>query len=250
MTESRRVLVTGASRGIGRAIAERLLAQGCSVTAVARDEARLSTLVGADALPWDLRAPASMIAEAWDAFGPVDGLVHAAGVADHQALAEVTDAQMTAAFDLHVRAPLRLMQDWVARLRTTGAAGSAVFLTSTLASRPAPTTSVYAASKAALEAFVRTWAQELATHGIRVNAVAPGVVDTDMVRALRVAPGDAPPAEEVPARVDAQLRALAALHPLGRLGTPEEVAETVLHVLQARWMTGSVITLDGGLTAG
>ncbi|MFK7989894.1 MAG: SDR family NAD(P)-dependent oxidoreductase [Sandaracinaceae bacterium] len=244
-----RVLVTGASRGIGRAIAERLLAQGRPVTAVARDEARLSTLSGADALAWDLRTPDGVVARAWDDFGPIEGVVYAAGLAEHQRLEHVTEAQLAAALDVHVRAPLRLMQDWVPRLRPS--AGSAVFVTSTLASRPAPTTSVYAASKAALEAFVRTWAQELAPDGIRVNAVAPGVVDTDMVRALRLDPNaPAPSPDAVPGLVAEQLRGLSELHPLGRLGTADEVAQTVVHVLDAAWMTGSVVTLDGGLTAG
>ncbi len=243
------IVITGASRGIGRAVAERLILNGRAVTAVARDAARLATLNGADVLRWDLREPAGMVRCAWEEFGPFEGLVFAAGVADHQALADVTEAQLTAALDLHVRAPLQLAQDWVARLREDGRTGSAVFLTSTLASRPAPATSVYAASKAALEAFVRTWAQELAPEGIRVNAVAPGVVDTDMVRALRSGP---PPADAVALEeaVRAQLADLASLHPLGRLGTPDEVAATVLHALDAAWMTGSVITLDGGLTAG
>ena len=122
-------------------------------------------------------------------------------------------------------------------------------LSSTLAMRPAPTTIAYAASKAALIAMVKAAALELAPDGIRVNAVAPGVVETDMTRALRLAPGEPMPlGEEHEARVAAQLDALRRLHPLGRLGTPEEIAEAITFVLDAAWATGSVLTIDGGLT--
>src|SRR5690606_16637015 len=114
--------------------------------------------------------------------------------------------------------------------------------------RPAPSTVGYAGTKAALEATTRGLAKELSARAIRVNAVAPGVVDTDMVRQPRVAPGTrAPEGAERERLVAEQLEALAYLHPLGRLGTAEEVAELIVQVLDAEWMTGSVVTLDGGL---
>lgn len=248
---SGRVLVTGASRGIGRAVAERLVSAGRPVTAVARDASRLAMLDGANPLVWDLQSPEGLVEEAWRRFGAFGAVVHAAGLAEHRALEGITAPQLERAMGLHVAAPLQLMQAWTALLRQERMGGSAVFLSSTLASRPAPTTAVYAASKAALEAMVRVWAQELAAEGIRVNAVAPGVVDTDMVRVLRLAPGEPmPPEPERARRIEQQLGALASLHPLGRLGTPDEVASTVVHTLDAAWMTGSVVTVDGGLSAG
>jgi 3-oxoacyl-[acyl-carrier protein] reductase len=249
-----RVLVTGASRGIGRAIAERLLEEGRGVALVARDEALLDELAArwprARVVLADLRVD-DAVARACDALGGLDGLVHAAGVAPHAALEAITDAELEATWALHVRAPLRLMQQLAAHLRAAGRPGSMVHVASTLALRPAPGTLAYSASKAALVAMTRAAALELAPHGVRVNAVAPGVVDTEMVRALRLAPGEPEPrGAERARRLDEQLDSLRRLHPLGRLGTPAEVAGAVSYLLDAEWATGSVLTLDGGLTAG
>jgi len=84
-----------------------------------------------------------------------------------------------------------------------------------------------------------------------VNAVSPGVCDTAMTRALRLAPGEPmPQGAELEARVGEQLDELRGLHPLGRLGTPEEIAEAALYLLAAEWTTGAILTVDGGLTAG
>ena len=143
-------------------------------------------------------------------------------------------------------APVLLVQAAVPRLRESG--GSVVLVSSTLAQRPAPHTLGYAMSKAALEVATKVLAAELAPS-VRVNAVAPGVVDTAMVRQLRLTPHEPPPPETERAdRIEAQLASLRALHPLG-LGLPADVARAVLQLLTARWMTGSVLTLDGGLTA-
>ena len=84
-----------------------------------------------------------------------------------------------------------------------------------------------------------------------MNAIAPGVVETDMLRVVRTAPGEAPPAAaDVAQRLAEQLEALRALHPLGRLGRPEEIAETALYLLRAPFVTGTVVTVDGGLLLG
>jgi NAD(P)-dependent dehydrogenase (short-subunit alcohol dehydrogenase family) len=122
--------------------------------------------------------------------------------------------------------------------------GAMVVVASTLATHTATGTAAYAASKAALVAAARTFARELAPT-VRVNVVAPGVVDTDMVRAPRrpLAPGEV--REDV---VRAELATLRALHPLARLGTPDDVAAAVQYLLEAAWVTGSVLTVDGGLT--
>jgi len=112
----------------------------------------------------------------------------------------------------------------------------------------APFTAVYAATKAGLNALTRTLALELAPHGIRVNAVLPGGVDTDMLRAPRLRPGEALGEAEISERVESQLAALRALHPLGRLGTPAEVASVIVATLDQAWQTGSLITIDGGLS--
>jgi NAD(P)-dependent dehydrogenase (short-subunit alcohol dehydrogenase family) len=104
-----------------------------------------------------------------------------------------------------------------------------VSVSSTLASRTAPNTLAYGASKAALDQAMRTLALELAPHAIRVSVVSPGIVETPMTAAR-------------------DLDRLRALHPIGRLGKPEDVAQAVLYLLDADWATGTTLIVDGGLT--
>jgi len=221
-------LVTGASRGIGRAVAERLLARGDAVVLLARDEARLHEVAGgrAPVLVADLVEDPDVVDAAAALAGSLRGIVHAAGVAWHAPVPDITDAQIEQMHRLHFVAPLKMAQAFARR----GAGGAIVHVSSTLGRRPAPGRAVYAATKAALDSLTRTLALELAPLGVRVNAVAPGVVATDMTR-------------------DLDLDALAALHPLG-LGAVDDVADAVLYLLDARWATGTILTVDGGLTAG
>jgi NAD(P)-dependent dehydrogenase (short-subunit alcohol dehydrogenase family) len=121
--------------------------------------------------------------------------------------------------------------------------GCIVLVASTLALGPAPLTTAYAASKAALISAARSLALELGPRGVCVNAVAPGVVDTDMVRNLRPRADGAPHPEPERALAE-QLEALRKLHLLGRLGRPQDV------LLCAPYVTGSVLTVDGGLLLG
>ncbi|MCA9605310.1 MAG: SDR family oxidoreductase [Myxococcales bacterium] len=224
------IVVTGASRGIGRAVAERLLDAGRPCVLVARDRARLEEVakgrVHAYPLVRDLIEEPEVVEAAAAVAGELGGLVHAAGVALHAPLEGITLAQLDAMHRLHVVAPLVMAQAFARR----GAPGAIVNVASTLGLRPAAGRLAYAATKAALISMTRTLALELADRSIRVNAVAPGVVDTDMVRGM-------------------DLEALAALHPLG-LGTPADVAGAILFLLDAPWVTGTILTIDGGLTAG
>jgi NAD(P)-dependent dehydrogenase (short-subunit alcohol dehydrogenase family) len=261
---TRRVLVTGGGTGIGRAVAERLLAAGGRVAVAGRRAGPLEALAAAHpgraaALPCDLADAAergALLARAAEALGgPLDGLVHCAGVAHHRPLGtgpadaprqELPEAELRVQLELNLVAPLRLGEQALGLLAPGGAV---VLVASTLAHRPVETSAVYSASKAGLLSVMRSLALAGAPRGLRVNAVSPGVVDTDMVRALRLAPGEAPPGEEGErqARVQAQLAGLAALHPLGRLGLPGEVAGAVVHLLGAPWTTGAELVIDGGL---
>jgi 3-oxoacyl-[acyl-carrier protein] reductase len=224
----KKILVTGASRGIGRAVAERLLAEGREVAGCARDAGKLAE-IGVVPVIADLEDAHGVIDRAADALGGLDAVVHAAGVAKHAPFEATDERELERAWALHVRAAFRLTRDAAARWRAQGKGGSIVHVASTLALAPAPETLAYAASKAALISLAKTAALELAPHAIRVNVVAPGIVDTDMIRGR-----------------DAE--ALRALHPLGRLGTAREVADAIVYLLDAAWCTGTVLTIDGGLS--
>jgi 3-oxoacyl-[acyl-carrier protein] reductase len=155
-------------------------------------------------------------------------LVNCAGVVRYGSIGTVGRGELVEQLAVNVVAPFLIAQS-AARYMTHG--GAIVQVASTLGVRPAPGTAAYAASKAALLSLTRSFAQELAPRGVRVNAVVPGVVDTDMVRGR-------------------DLEALRALHPLGRLGTPGDVAEAVVWLLGAEWVTGAEVVVDGGLLVG
>lgn len=237
----KRFLVTGASRGIGRALTEQLLEAGCHVAAVARDIASLDALVResdgrAVALAADLTRVSEVeqvLARAVSGIGAIDALVACAGVARHRPLSEIDAAHIDEYHALHVRAPHLLARDLAAHLRGRNARGAIVFVSSTLAQKGVPHTSAYAASKGALLSLTRSLAVELAPL-IRVSCVVPGAIDTDMIRASRS--GD-------------EVERLAALHPLGRLGHADEIADAIRYLLDAKFATGTVLTIDGGITA-
>jgi NAD(P)-dependent dehydrogenase (short-subunit alcohol dehydrogenase family) len=248
------VVVTGASRGIGRAIAEAILARGGKVVAIARDREALGALeasspgrlLGLSADLQDLDALTGLASRAIAAFGHVDGLVNCAGIAKYEPVGAIQLASVEAQFAVNLVAPLLLSQALGKHLGERG--GAIVNVSSTLSDRVAQNTVVYAASKAALNTATKGLALELAPAGVRVNAVLPGGVETDMLRAPRLRPGETLGPGEIEARVKSQLSGLAALHPLGRLGTPEEVAAVVIGVLDQTWQTGSLVTIDGGLS--
>lgn len=252
-TGTRRVLVTGGGSGIGRAVASRLVAAGGRVALLGRRPGPLEEMARAHpgavlALPCDLADPTArsgVVARARELLGGLDGLVHCAGQVVHQPLGHIDEAALRSQLEINLVAPLRLGEE---ALRELEPGGAMVFVSSTLAERPIRTSAVYSAGKAGLHALVKVLALEGARRGVRVNVVAPGVVDSEMVRVPRLEPGEPEPStKERESRIAAQLEFLRTLHPLGRLGEPEDVAEAVLHLLGAPWTTGSVLTVDGGL---
>ncbi len=250
-----RVIVTGATRGIGRAVAVAILARGGRVIAVGRDRQRLDALVeGAadrlvplEAALEDTDQLGGIVQSAVDAFGGIDGLVNCAGIAQYARVGAIERESIDQQLRVNLVAPLVLTQLVAAAFGNDG--GAIVNVSSTLSLHGVEGTAVYAATKAALNSITQTLALELAPRQIRVNAVLPGVVDTDMVRAPRLRPGEpAPTGPELQARVDAQLEALRVRHPLGRLGTPGDVAQVIVDLLDRPWQTGSLVTIDGGLS--
>jgi NAD(P)-dependent dehydrogenase (short-subunit alcohol dehydrogenase family) len=175
-------------------------------------------------------------------------LVNCAGIVLYEPVGAIGLESAESQLRVNFVAPLLLSQAVAERMRGRG--GAIVNVSSTLAERVAPSTAVYAASKAALNTLTKSLALELASAGIRVNAVLAGGVDTDMLRIPRLRPGESLTQVEIDKRVESQLAALQALHPLGRLGKPEEVAAVILALLDQPWQTGSLVTIDGGLSIG
>jgi short-subunit dehydrogenase len=182
------VLVTGASRGIGRATAELLAARGARVVAVARDEVALRELAdrtGATPLTADLRDPgasADVVRRARDAHGRLDGVVANAGIGHAGAVADMTDEQVAALVDVNVRGTFLLAR--AAAQALTEQAGDRrrrgiVFVTSIAGAVGVPGESVYSATKAAVESLAAVLREELRPVGVGVSTVLPGVVDTE-----------------------------------------------------------------------
>jgi len=240
----RRVLISGASSGIGFATARLLAGEGAEVCLVARDHERLRAAVDAiGPAAWpvscDLADPASVAALA-DAVGSrwsaLDGLVNNAGIAPMAAVDDTTTEVWNETFDVNVRGPFLLCRE-LGPLLHGGRLPSVVNVSSTLAERAIPGMAAYNASKAALNQLTRSLALEWAPV-VRVNAVMPAVVDTP-IHALR---GMTPE----------QVHEMDGMHPLGRIGQPEDVASLIVFLLSdaSSWMTGTVIPVDGGVMAG
>ena len=231
-----RVLVTGAAGGIGGAVARRLAEAG--VTVVATD-LRGDGLVEADIASEAGRA--AIVAACGDGIG---GIVHAAGIIDPCGWREIDEAGFARILAVNAIAPFLLTRALLPRM---AAGGSIVLLGSIAARRAAPDTAAYAASKAALGSLGATLAQALAGSGIRVNVLAPGLIDTGLTRGLdgRLATARG----STPAEVAASRQAAV---PVGRAGTVDEVADACLYLLsrQASYVDGATLFATGAALAG
>ena len=246
---NRRCLVTGAGRGIGAAVAQRLSAEGHSVALTARNEAELTALAArlpgpALVVPADLTDPAAAdtlvarVEREWG--GPIEVLVLNAGAGTSAPLARTSDEDWTRMLDLNLTAPFRLLRRALPGM-VEQRWGRVVAVASIAAKRGDPYVSAYTASKHGLLGLVRSAAAEVATTGVTVNAVCPGFVDTPMTATTVATISARTGRSEADAR-----EALAQRQPIGRLVDPEEVADAVLMCVHSAAITGQGINVDGG----
>lgn len=240
-------IVTGATSGIGHATALAFAQAGASVVAVGRDAVALEGVVAdashlgaqAIAVAADLTAdsaPEDIVKNAVARFGAIDIVVNAAGIIGMGTTDATTDEQWDRVMGLNVRAPFRLMRAAFPYLKERQ--GTVVNVSSVNGQRVFPNLAVYNTSKAALDQLTRTAAIDWATHGVRVNAVNPGVTVTNLHRRSGMN-------EEAYAAFLARSKET---HPLGRPGQAAEIAALILFLAsdQAGWITGETIAIDGG----
>jgi NAD(P)-dependent dehydrogenase (short-subunit alcohol dehydrogenase family) len=238
-------LVTGGSTGIGLATAKRLALEGATVFVTGRRQAELDAAVleighGARAIRGDISSAADLeriVQTVSEAHQKIDILYANAGGGEFVPLGEITEAQFDKYVGINMKGTLFTVQSALPHMR----AGSAIVITGSIAAvKGIPAFSVYAATKAALRAFVRTWSNDLKGRDIRVNVVAPGVIITPAYK-TELGMSDE--------QIDAYSKDVSGTTPLGRVGTPDEIAKAVSFLASddASFVTGAELFVDGGL---
>ena len=239
-------LVTGATRGIGRAIALALARDGATVVGTATTDAGAATIeaalkdggfagAGIKLDVTDAAATDAALAEVESSFGPVAILVNNAGITRDNLLVRMKDDEWDSIMSTNLKPAWRLAKACL-RGMMKARRGRIIQIGSVVGSTGNPGQANYAAAKAALVGFSKSLAQEVGSRNITVNTVAPGFVDTDMTRALP----------------EAQREALLSRVPLGRLGAPEDIAEAVAFLAGSRaaYITGATLHVNGGMYMG
>lgn len=242
--QGKTVLVTGGSRGIGAAICRRFAALGCQVVIGYRTDGDAADQLAAELAEaggighpaqGDVATDAGCAALATAAvrrFGTIDILVNAAGIAPYRPLGTMDGAFIRSVLDTNVSGVVMMTQAVLPHFPQ--GSGRIINMASALAYRPIPASSVYSASKAAVITLTHAFAKELGPRGITVNAIAPGVIKTDMTAGILAERGEQ----------------ILALTPLARIGQPDDIAGIVTFLAspEAGWITGRTIIADGGVT--
>jgi 3-oxoacyl-[acyl-carrier protein] reductase len=238
------VLITGGSRGIGAGMARRFGAEGSRVAVGYRSgkaaaESVLADVVAAGgqgiavagdvAKAEDARA---MVAQVVAKFGHIDVLINCAGISDHRSFEKSDTAFFHAIFNTNVLGTVEMIQAALPHMTAPG--GRIINFSSGLATRPIPTTSIYAASKAAVAALSHALAKEFGPRGITVNTIAPGVIETEMTTTILAERG----------------ANIVAMTPLGRIGQTDDIAGIAVFLASpdGKWLTGRTLIADGGIS--
>jgi glucose 1-dehydrogenase len=233
--QGKNALVTGSSKGIGRAIATRLARDGANVIVNYNSDPR-----GAEEAVQEIRAFGSsvqgLLTASAAALGSLDILVNNAGIETHAPFWEVSEADFDRVLSVNLKGVFFATQAMVRQLQATGRPGRVINISSVHEEIPFPNFAAYCASKGGLKMLTRNLAVELGPLGITVNSIAPGAIETPINTALL--------------NDEAKLRSLLRQIPLGRLGKPEDVAGLAAFLAsdEAAYVTGSTYFVDGGLT--
>lgn len=235
------IVVTGGNSGIGYAAAKELKAQGAKVIITGRNPEAVQKaaqelgVTGIVADQAKLDATDNLVKEVGEKFGKVDVLFINAGIAAFSPIEQATEAHFDEIMDINFKGAYFTLSKFIPVIKD---GGSVIFLSSIVATRSSADTSVYAASKAALNSIMKIAALELAPRGIRVNAISPGPISTNIL-------GKAMPQEHV----DGFVKTLSEKAPLKRMGESHEVAHLVTHLSgdHSKFTTGSEFVIDGGI---
>ena len=239
-------VVTGASKGIGAAIAKHLAAEGAAIVVnyatskggaentvhdITKNGGKAIAVQGDMSRKGDIER---LFAETKKGFGTIDILVNNAGIYEFAPLESITEEQFHKQFNLNVLGPILATQAAVKLFGPAG--GSIVNISSLVSTMGFPNAAVYSGTKGALDAITRSLAKELGPRKIRVNAINPGMVETEGVRAAGIAESD------MRKQVEAQT-------PLGRIGQPQDIAAAALFLAspESAWITGETLVISGGM---
>lgn len=238
---SKHVMVSGGSRGLGRALVQSLLENGYRVSALSRKSSEFTQAKAEEEhfffQPADMADHASLqqfAQSAEEIFGPPWGLVNCAGVATDGVLAISSIDQVTRTINVNLAGTIELTRIAVRRMLAADQGGSIVNISSIVGLRGYSGLAVYSATKAGIDGMTRSLARELGPRQIRVNSIAPGYLETEMTHGLD----------------ERQRRQIIKRTPLGRLGTASDCVGTLLYLLSdmSAFVTGQVLVVDGGIT--